>query len=126
MVFVVWFGSKVSVSDVGVKSASATAVPLTVEYVTVTTWLLAGTSVTVKTASPPSATGSASPMLSPGIGSAVIVPSPVESASVVPAGVLSSTVNVSLDSCVISTSTGTRMVFVVWLEVKISVPAVVV
>ena len=88
--------------------------------------MLAGTSVTLKTASPPSATGSASPMLSPGIGSAVIVPSPVESASVVPTGLLSSTVNVSLDSCVMSCSTGTRMVFVVCPGLKVSVPAVVV
>ena len=91
-----------------------------------TTWLVAGRSVTVKTAAPPSATGSASPMLRPGIGSAVIVPSPVESASVVPMGVLSSTVNVSLDSCVESTNTGTRMIFVVWPGLNVSVSAMVV
>ena len=65
-------------------------------------------------------------MVSPGIGSAAIVPTPVASASIVPDGLLNTTVKFSLDSCTASCSTGTRMVFVVSPAPKLSDPEVVV
>ena len=89
---------------------------------TVTTCSFSGIRVTVKTASSPSATGAASPIRRPGAGSARIIPRPVGSASVLPPGFLSSTVNVSLSSVIVSSSTGTRMVFVVSRGSKRRVP----
>ena len=86
--------------------------------------MLAGRRVTRKTASRPSATFNASAMVNAGVASAAIVPRPVELASVVPEGTLSSTVNVSLGSWMSSRRIGTRMVFVVWFGLKVSVPDV--
>ena len=80
----------------------------------------------MKTASFPSATGAASSMLSPGIGSAAIVPLPLASSSVARDGFRSSTSKFSLGSDIESTSTGTWMVFVVSRGSKRSVPEVVV
>ena len=108
------------------KSEPETAVPVTVVYATVTSWLLAGLSVTVKTASPPSATAAASPIFNMGRGSASILPAPTASVTLAPFGLLNSTVKFSLGSAVESLRIGTRTVWVVSFGSNRSVPEVVV
>ena len=93
---------------------------------TVTTWPLAGFSVTGNAASPPSATVAASAIDSPGIAFAAIVPTPVALVIVVPAGSLNSTLKFSLGSATASRSVGTRMVCIVSPGSKRSVPDVAV
>ena len=65
-------------------------------------------------------------MLNPGISSAVMVPTPVSWTTLVPTGLLSTTVKVSTCSAVASSRTGTRMVFDVSPGANRRVPDVVV
>ena len=65
-------------------------------------------------------------MLNAGTPSSAIVPTPVASVIVVPAGSLSSTVKLSLGSTIASRRVGTRMVCIVSPGSKRSVPDVAV
>ena len=74
---------------------------------------------------PPSTTGGASSIASSsGWSLSMIVPSPVSSFSLAPAGLLRVTVKRSSDSCSLSSTVGTEIVIIVCPAVKVSVPIV--
>ena len=78
---------------------------------------------------PPSVTGSASKMDSPGWrfwSLSLIVPLAVRACSAAPIALLNSTVKYSVCSAIWSSSTGTRIVFVSSPMPKVSIPLVVV
>ena len=97
--------------------------PSIVWYDTVTSAALATLSRTVNSADSPSLTAAELSIDSSGAASSsVIVPTPVPSATVAPDAELSSTVNVSVSSAVLSSMVGTAIVCLVSLASKRSVP----